>query len=78
MFLERIGADLRVRDLFAAYASRGLELARVSFAAHEQYRVWLESGEYDAALTGRLRFDEMLPAAGDWVAARVRSVAMAH
>ncbi len=70
MFLQNLGADERVRLLFLPYAQQDLELARVCFASHEQYRVLLETGESDAEPTGRLRFDDTLPAVGDWVAAR--------
>jgi ribosome biogenesis GTPase / thiamine phosphate phosphatase len=70
MFLEQIGADSRVAELFRPYVRQGLELGRVSFAAHEQYRIYLESVECDAAPTGRLRWGDELPAVGDWVAAR--------
>jgi ribosome biogenesis GTPase / thiamine phosphate phosphatase len=70
MFLEQIGADARVAELFRPYASQGLELGRVSFAAHEQYRIYLESGECEAAPAGRLRWGDDLPAVGDWVATR--------
>jgi ribosome biogenesis GTPase / thiamine phosphate phosphatase len=70
MFLEQIGADSRVAELFRPHASQGLELARVSFAAHEQYKVYLENGECEAAPAGRLRWGGDLPAVGDWVAAR--------
>ena len=71
MFLENLGADEQVRLLFHPYAQQqGLELGRICFASHEQYRIFLESGEYDATPTGRLRFDETLPAVGDWVGAR--------
>jgi ribosome biogenesis GTPase len=77
MFLERIGADACVRELFAEYEGRGLELGRMSFAAHERYRVWLESGELEAAPSGRLRYDETMPAAGDWVATRRADASLA-
>lgn len=70
MFLEQIGADARVAELFRPHASQGLELGRVSFAAHEQYRIYLESAECEAAPAGRLRWGDDLPAVGDWVAAR--------
>lgn len=70
MFLERLGADARVRELFRPHVAAELELGRVSFAAHEQYRVYLENGEYEAAPAGRLRWEEVLPAVGDWVAAK--------
>jgi ribosome biogenesis GTPase len=70
MFLEQIGADARVRDCMQPYQAAGLELGRVSFAAHEQYRLFLEAGECEASPAGRLRFDDVLPAVGDWVAVR--------
>jgi len=70
VFLEQIGADERVREILKPYEAEGLELGRVSFAAHEQYRVFLESGEFEGAPAGRLRWGELLPAVGDWVAAR--------
>ncbi len=70
MRLQLIGADQRVREQFRPHQAEGLELARVSFAAHEQYRVWMEAGECDAAPAGRLRWEDDLPGVGDWVAAR--------
>jgi ribosome biogenesis GTPase len=70
MFLEQIGADDHVRGCIRPHEAAGLELGRVSFAAHEQYRVFLETGECEASPAGRLRFDDVLPAVGDWVAAR--------
>ena len=70
MFLEQIGADARVRELFRAHATAGMELGRVSFASHEQYRIFLEASECDALPVGRLRWADTLPAVGDWVAAR--------
>jgi len=45
--------------------------ARVSFGAHEEYRVLLEDGEEMAAVpSGALRAYEELPAVGDWVMVR--------
>jgi ribosome biogenesis GTPase len=70
MFLEKIGADAHIRELFEPHAAQRLELGRVSFAAHEQYRIYLEDGDYEAVPAGRLRYDAVLPAVGDWVAAR--------
>lgn len=70
MVLEQIGADARVRELFRPHEAEGVELGRVSFAAHEQYRTYLETGECDAAPAGRLRWSDALPAVGDWVAVR--------
>src|SRR5690242_4589279 len=70
MFLEQIGADARVREAFGRHAVAGTELGRVCFASHEQFRVLLEAAECEAAVTGKLRWREALPAAGDWVVAR--------
>lgn len=70
MFLEQIGADARVRELFRSHATTGTELGRVSFASHEQYRVWFEAGDCEAAPSGKLRWQDALPATGDWVVAR--------
>jgi ribosome biogenesis GTPase len=70
VFLENLGADEQVRQLILPYAQQGLELGRICFASHEQYSVYLESGEYTATPSGRLRWDDDLPAVGDWVAAR--------
>ena len=57
-------------SLFEPHAAQRLELGRVSFAAHEQYRIYLEDGDYEAVPAGRLRYDSVLPAVGDWVASR--------
>jgi len=70
MFLEQIGADARVRELFQTRATAETELARVSFAAQEQYRILLESAECEAAPAGKLRWADVLPAVGDWVIAQ--------
>jgi ribosome biogenesis GTPase / thiamine phosphate phosphatase len=70
VFLQNIGASEELRQLIESDAKLGLEIGRVCFASHEQYRIYLESGECDAAPAGRLRWDDVLPAVGDWVAAR--------
>ena len=70
VFLKQIGADEFVRDEFRQFDAEGIELGRVSFAAHEQYRIYLETGECEAVPAGRLRWEQLLPAVGDWVAAR--------
>jgi ribosome biogenesis GTPase len=72
MILDQIGADASVRELFRSSATPGTELARVSFSSHESYRVFLENSdeECEAALAGRLRWANSLPALGDWVVAR--------
>ncbi len=70
MFLERIGADARIRGLFAPHEAVDIELGRVSFASHDLYRIYLDTGECEAALVGRLRWSGLQCAVGDWVAAR--------
>jgi ribosome biogenesis GTPase len=70
MFLNQIGADARIRESIRPFEAEGMELGRVSFAAHEQYRVYLEAGEFEAVPAGRLRWDDELPVVGDWIAAR--------
>jgi ribosome biogenesis GTPase len=70
MFLEQIGANARVRGLFRPREVEGVELGRVCFAAREQYRIFFENGESEAAPAGSLRWEGALPAVGDWVAAR--------
>ena len=70
MFLEQIGADLGVRELFRSRATEGNELGRVSFTSHEQYRILLETAECEAVPAGKIRWAEALPAVGDWVVAR--------
>ncbi len=70
MFLESIGANEQVRQSIHSFSTQGLELGRVCFASHEQYSLFLESGEYEAEAAGKLRWSETLPAVGDWVAAR--------
>jgi ribosome biogenesis GTPase len=77
MFLNQIGADARVRELFRPFEAEGMELGRVSFAAHEQYRIYLDSGECEAVPAGRLRFEEQLPVVGDWIAARRADISLA-
>ncbi len=70
MFLQNIGASEELSQLIQSDAAPGLQIGRVCFASHEQYRIYLESGESDAMPAGRLRWDDVLPAVGDWVAAR--------
>ena len=71
MFWNKLERTRRVRELFGCYAAEGLELAQVSSAAHEQYRVLPEPvsagrapvpGDCDGA-------DAPAGGGGDWVAA---------
>lgn len=70
--LKSLGAGVRLLESFASGTTDGLELGRVSFSSHERYRVWLEAGEVEAAVSGKLRYEAELPVVGDWV--RVRPV----
>lgn len=70
MFLEQIGANPSIRELFRAHAAAGTELGRVSFTSHEQYRILLEEVECEATAAGKLRWLDVVPAVGDWVVAR--------
>jgi ribosome biogenesis GTPase / thiamine phosphate phosphatase len=55
---------------------RHLEPARVAIEFNHIYRVYVEAGEFDATLSGRLKHHaerrSELPAVGDWVAVRKR------
>jgi ribosome biogenesis GTPase / thiamine phosphate phosphatase len=46
---------------------RTLVPARVAGQARNLYRLWSETAEWSAEVSGRLRFDGTLPAVGDWV-----------
>jgi len=70
VILENLGANEQVRGLFDLHAAQGLELGRVCSASREQYSVYLEDSVCEAVPSGRLRWDDVLPAVGDWVAAR--------
>jgi ribosome biogenesis GTPase len=60
---------------FEPYRAQGLVPARVAAAHRDVYRVWSESGESLAEVSGRLRHAAVdhasLPATGDWVALRL-------
>lgn len=77
MFLEQIGAEPGVHELFRSRAGEGTELGRVSFSSHEQYRILLEAAECEGVPAGKMRWAETLPAVGDWVVARRADVTLA-
>jgi len=57
-------------DFFARQRATGIP-ARVASACREQFVVWTEGGEVDAAPTGALRYESPLwPVVGDWVTLR--------
>jgi ribosome biogenesis GTPase len=69
MDLRDLGADQRLFGAFQTYRERGLVLARVATAQREIYRL-LGNEEWNAEPAGRLWYDGVMPAVGDWVAAR--------
>jgi len=75
MNLESIGADARVLGAFETFGARGLSLGRVATSQRDQYRLYLEEGEFDAEPSGSLWYRTAdavsMPVVGDWVAARV-------
>ena len=80
MILENLG--------YSSYKSRikepmpeGFEIGRVVLEHKERYIVRTETGEYDAEITGNLRYTansrEDFPAVGDWVAVAVHDAGFA-
>ncbi len=85
--LTALGWTPTLADAFAAHAADGLVPARVALEHTHVYRVFTESGEWLARVSGRLRHQALkradFPAVGDWVAieppadgadARIRAV----
>ncbi len=69
MSLEKFGWNSYFENEFACVAGHGVEPARVALADRERFVVWTDSGERDAAVAGRLRYESgVWPAVGDWVA----------
>jgi ribosome biogenesis GTPase / thiamine phosphate phosphatase len=57
-------------DFFARQCAEGMP-GRVACACRDQFVVWTEGGEVEAAPSGRLRFESPLwPVVGDWVILR--------
>ena len=54
MFLQSLGADAVVLGAFAPFAAQGLTLARVAVSQRDQYRLYFESGEFEAEPSGGL------------------------
>lgn len=75
MFLESLGADTAVRNLFQPHAARGLVLARVAVSQRDHYRLFIDEGEIPAEASGALWYQASNnaggPVTGDWVAARI-------
>lgn len=72
MKLEELGYNEDLEKLRIAYNLDGFEMGRVISEHKERYIVKTEEGEFEAEITGNLRFSakgrEDFPAVGDWVA----------
>ncbi len=70
--LEALGWGPRLATLFADHAADGLVPARVVSEQRGRYRLSDGSGELEAVVAGRLRYQSVelgdVPAVGDWVA----------
>jgi ribosome biogenesis GTPase / thiamine phosphate phosphatase len=77
MRLADLGWDETFAAQFAALNPKAaVEPARVAIEFNHIYRVYVDGGEFDATIAGRLRHHTQLrselPAVGDWVAVRKR------
>jgi len=72
MILEDLGYNAKIEKWGKGYNLKGFEIGRVISEHKERYVVKTEKGEYEAEITGNLRFSsksrENFPAVGDWVA----------
>ena len=78
MRLDELGWDESFAQKFEALPSKAdVQPARVAIEFNHIYRVYVEEGEFDATLAGRLKHESdrrsQLPAVGDWVAVRKRA-----
>lgn len=75
MKLEQLGYNSTVEDLVIENNLRDFEIGRVISEHKERYIVKTEGGEFEAEITGNLRFTAEsrldFPAVGDWVALTV-------
>ena len=72
MRLEELGYNDKLEKLRIEYSLDNFEIGRVISEHKERYIVKTEKGEFEAEITGNLRFTsksrEDFPAVGDWVA----------
>ena len=69
MSLEKFGWNSHFESEFARVCETGMEPARVALADRERFMVWTKSGEADATVSGRMRYQSNdWPVVGDWVA----------
>lgn len=72
MILEDLGYNEKIEKLWNEHDLHDFVIGRVTSEHKERYTVKTEKGEYEAEITGNLRFSsksrEDFPAVGDWVA----------
>jgi ribosome biogenesis GTPase len=69
MSLEKFGWNSYFESEFSRFAAAGAEPVRVALADRERFVVWTDSGEREATVAGRLRYESGdWPTVGDWVA----------
>ena len=69
MSLEKFGWNSYFESEFSRFAGAGREPVRVALADREHLVIWSESGEREATVAGRLRYESGdWPTVGDWVA----------
>ena len=75
MTIEQIGYNSKIEELVIENSLREFEIGRVISEHKERYIVRASGGEYEAEITGNLRFTAEsrsdFPAVGDWVALTV-------
>ncbi len=75
MELKSLGWNDFYKDNFSEYEKEGLIPGRVYLEHRNIYRIYTEKGDFQAEITGKLRFGAMsrsdFPAVGDWVAVRL-------
>ncbi len=75
MTLEQLGYNSKIEELVIENSLREFEIGRVISEHKERYIVRASGGEYEAEITGNLRFTAEsrsdFPAVGDWVALTV-------
>jgi len=76
MKLERFGYNNRLEELRVENSLKDSEIVRVVSEPKERYVVITEWGEFEAEITGNLRFSAKsrvdFPAVGDWLALIVK------
>jgi ribosome biogenesis GTPase len=75
MKLENLGYNNQLEQYRIHHHLEGFDTGRIIAEHKERYIAWTERGEYEAEITGHLRFlansREDFPAVGDWVALKI-------